>query len=68
MEAVWPPVCVPFPCYQKKSFKDGAKDKNEQTSQSLYPLTEAPSTRQVDGGLHSGIMLTDYHKCKYFPK
>lgn len=29
MDAALPPVCVPFPCYQKKSFKDGAKVTNE---------------------------------------
>lgn len=29
MDAALPPVCVPCPCYQKKSFKDGAKVTNE---------------------------------------
>lgn len=69
----WTLLCLlfvsPFPATKKKSFKDGAKVTNEWMNfQSLYPLTEAPSIWEVDRGLYGGIMLTDYHNCKYFPK
>lgn len=49
--------------------RDATKVRNQWTNfHSLYPLTEAPSIQGVDKRLYSGIMLTDSHKCKYFPK